>query len=79
LDFFTGIEAKRFAVLVRPKDVRLISVLRRRWHAGIGLAAVDMPPWPGPAVIAAVLLAPGCLANEGAALPRLVSAVRLAP
>jgi len=72
------VRAKRFAVLVRPKGVRLISVLRRRWHTGIGLAAADMLPWPGPAVIAAVLLAPGCLASERAALPPLVSAVRLA-
>jgi hypothetical protein len=32
------VRAKRFAVLVRPKDVRLISVPRRRWHT------VSAPP-----------------------------------
>ena len=38
--------AKWYAVLVRPKDVRLIP-LRRRRPAGTGPVA-SMPPWPCP-------------------------------
>jgi hypothetical protein len=30
------------------KDVRLISLMRRWWHAGTGPAAAGMRPWPGP-------------------------------
>jgi hypothetical protein len=39
-DLQTG--AKRFAVLVRPTNVRLLSVLRLRWrwHPGTGVAAL---------------------------------------
>ena len=43
----TRVRAKRFAVLVRPKDVRLISLMRRRWQTG-GPAAAGMLPWPCP-------------------------------
>jgi hypothetical protein len=43
------VRAKRFAVLVRPKDVRLIPPVRRQRHTGtIGLAAAGMMPWPCP-------------------------------
>jgi len=42
------VRAKRFAALVRPKDVRLIPLMRRRWQTGSGPAAAGMLPWPCP-------------------------------
>jgi hypothetical protein len=47
------VRAKRFAVLVRPKDVRLIPLMRWRWQAGSGPAAAGMVPWPPVAALVA--------------------------
>ena len=64
--------AKGFRALMRPTDVKLISVLRRRWHTGAGLATVHMLPWPyavAMLVVAAAFLGYRLLADERAAPP----------
>ena len=62
--------AKRFAVLVRPKNVRLLSVLRWRRHPGIGVAALrDAAMTSGDGDHRCCVLAIGYSAAERAVLP----------